>query len=51
MADAKRALPALLAAVGTKRAELCGAGPEVPHGPADGKAVRGTCREHDKTEE
>ena len=24
----------------TKRAELCGAGTEIPHGPADGKAVR-----------
>ena len=24
----------------TERAELCRAGPEVPHGPADGKAVR-----------
>ena len=29
----------------TKRAELCGAGPEVPHGPADGKAVRGVAAE------
>ncbi len=29
----------------TKRAELCGAGPEVPHGPTDSKAVRGIAAE------
>ena len=29
----------------TERAELCGTGEEVPHGSADGKAVRGIARE------
>ena len=29
----------------TKRAELCGAGKEIPHGPADSEAVRGVTAE------
>ncbi len=29
----------------TERAELCGAGPEVPHGPTNSKAVRGIAAE------